>query len=252
MMPSRIINKDESKPFKYTRISNSLLECFVHKKNIIALKIVFYLSMNNSKISFSKSALTTLNISISSLSKSLKTDRKTILRNLKKMQDTSISFVSFDNDRIELNESISIFPRLLYSAGSDNIEIDIYNKVLELIKDVQSRFTVINSYDLVKLKNINTIKFIGLLKIIDSYSEHVAKKKSYTLFELNSLFDVNYKNFYEFERKIIKPVQHELDEESQLSFIYNFNFESVGRGRPRIKEIVIYLKENKNRQLKLF
>ena len=69
---------------------------------------------------------------------------------------------------------------------------------------------------------------------------------------LNGLFGVNYKNYYEFERKVLKPVQEELDKESQLTFIYNFNFEVTGRGRPPIKEVILYLKDNHNRQLTMF
>lgn len=251
MLPTRITKEDNSiQP--YTKISNSLLECFVQKKNIIAIKIIFYIAMKNEKFNINKlSNITTLNVSISTLCESIKTDKKTLLRNLKKMQETSITFVSF-NGKIELNESVSIVPRILNKVGFDVLELDFYNIVLELIKDVQSRFTVLNASNLVQLRNIHTIKMIGLLKIIDGYSQGVAKKKSYSLFELNSLFGVNYKTFYEFERKILKPVQKELDEESQISFIYNFDFESIGVGRPKIKELVIYLKTNKNRQLKMF
>ena len=251
MLPTRINNK-ENESNSYARTSNSLLECFVQKKNIIAIKIIFYIAMKNQNFDINKlSNVTTLNFSISSLVDALKTDKKTVLRNLKKMQETSITFVSF-NGSAELNESVSIVPRIFYKVGFDVLELDFYNIVLDLIKDVQTRFTVLNACNLVQLRNIHTIKMIGLLKIIDGYSQNVAKKKSYTLFELNSLFGVNYKTFYEFERKILKPVQNELDQESQLSFIYSFDFESIGVGRPKIKELVIYLKTNKNRQLKMF
>lgn len=251
MLPSRI-KKESNSIQSYTKISNSLLECFVQKKNIIAIKIIFYIAMKNDKFNINKlSNITTLKLSISSLVEAIKTDKKTLLRNIKKIQETSITFISF-NDSAEINESVSILPRVLYKVGFDFLELDFYNIVLDLVSDVQTRFTVLNASNLVQLKNIHTIKMIGLLKIIDGYSENVAKKKSYSLFELNSLFCVNYKTFYEFERKILKPVQFELDQESQISFIYNFNFESLGVGRPKIKEVSIYLKNNKARQLKMF
>ena len=251
MLPSRL-KKESNSIQSYTKISNSLLECFVQKKNIIAIKIIFYIAMKNDKFNINKlSNITTLKLSISSLVEAIKTDKKTLLRNIKKIQETSITFISF-NDSVEINESVSILPRVLYKVGFDFLELDFYNIVLELVSDVQTRFTVLNASNLVQLKNIHTIKMIGLLKIIDGYSENVAKKKSYSLFELNSLFCVNYKTFYEFERKILKPVQLELDQESQISFIYNFNFESIGVGRPKIKEVSIYLKNNKARQLKMF
>lgn len=249
MLPSEF-KKDDNKDLTFVRISNGLLECFVQKKNIIAIKIVLYLSIKSRKINFSKEKLTTLKISIDDLSKVIKTDRKTIIRNVEKMQQTSITFVT--GDKKELIESMSVIPSFKYEIGKDIVQIDVFNKVLELIKDVENRFTIINASNLIQLKNLNTIKMIGLLKMIDGYSQGVAKKRVFTLEQLNLLFDVNYKNYYEFERKILKPVMEELNEESTLTFFYDFNFEQRGRGRPSIKEIIIYVKNNDNRQLKMF
>lgn len=235
---------------KYVRISNSLLECFVVKKNIIAIKIVLFLAMRSKSFSVSSSELTTISISITELSQVIKTDRKTIIRNFEKMQETSITYVTEVREKIL--EKFSIVPYLKHERGNDVIEIKIFNRVIELIKDVQNRFTILNAENLVHLKNINTIKMIGLIKMIDGYTNGVAKKKTYTLEDLNGLFGVNYKNYYEFERKILIPVQDELNKESQLTFIYSYNFEQSGRGRPAIRELVIYLKDNQNRQLTLF
>ena len=83
-------------------------------------------------------------------------------------------------------------------------------------------------------------------------SKGYARKKTYTLEELNLLFGTNYTRFKDFERKILIPVQDEINQESKLTFFYDFNFEQVGLGRPKIKELVIYLKNNEARQLKLF
>ena len=249
MLPSDF-EKKQKQDLIFVKISNGLLECFVQKKNIIAIKIILYLSIKSKKINFSKDKLTLLRISIDDLSKVIKTDRKTIIRNVEKMQQTSITFVT--GDKKQLIESISVIPSFKYEVGKDIVEIEVFNKVLELIKDVENRFTIINASNLIQLKNLNTIKMIGLLKMIDGYSQGVAKKRVCTVFELNNLFDVNYKNYYEFERKILKPVINELNEESSLTFFYDFNFEQKGRGRPSIKEIIIYLKNNENRQLKMF
>lgn len=258
MMPTDLIRfqeqekKEQLKELKYVRISNSLLECFVYKKNIIAIKIILFLSMRSNSIKKSKTDLTVLNFSINDLVKTIKIDKKTVLRNLVKIQETSITFVNYVNGKLSSQEHISIIPYLNLTVGKDIIEIKVFNQILDLIKDVENRFTIINASNLIQLKNVNTIKMLGLLKIIDGYSKEVARKKSYTLLELNSLFGVNYKNFYEFERKILKPVKEEIDQESKLTFFYDYNYEQVGRGRPSIKEIVIYLKNNENRQLKMF
>lgn len=246
--------KEEIKSGKlkpYVKISNSLLECFVIKKNIIAIKVIFYLGMKADRIVVNdKYHLTTMRININELCETIKSDKKTVLRNLEKMQETAITFLK-DNKVVE---RMSIIPRIEYKKGEDIITIDCYNKVIDLIKDVGNRFTRINVQNLVNLKSINTIKMIGLLKIIDGYSENVAKKKTYFLEELNGLFETNYKNFYEFERKILKPVQEELDNESSLTFTYNFEFNQDRNklGRPAIEAITILLLTNNQRQLTIF
>jgi hypothetical protein len=60
-----------------------------------------------------------------------------------------------------------------------------------------------------------------------------------TLQELNSFFGVKLKNWNEIERKIIKPAKEELDEKSKISFIYEPNYEVLGRGRPSFKDVSI-------------
>lgn len=246
--------KEELKSGKlkpYVKISNSLLECFVIKKNITALKVIFYLGMKADKIIVNdKFHLTTMRLHLNDLCETIKTDKPTLMRNLKKMQETAITFLK-DN---EVVEQMSIIPRIEYKKGEDIIIIDCYNKVIELIKDVGNRFTRINVQNLVNLKSINTIKIIGLLKIIDGYSENVAKKKTYFLEELNGLFETNYKRVIDFERKILKPVQEELDNESSLTFTYNFEYEQdINKvGRPKAEAITILLLTNKHRQLTIF
>ena len=45
---------------------------------------------------------------------------------------------------------------------------------------------------------------------------------------------------------ILKKVKEEIDSSSTLAFNYYFNDEVSGTGRPKIKEVVIDLKENEN------
>ena len=69
------------------------------------------------------------------------------------------------------------------------------------------------------------------------------------------MFGTNYKNFYELERKILIPVKSELDEFSNLSFLFSFNYDKsdiTKAGRPKAVTVTIDLKSNRTRQLKLF
>jgi hypothetical protein len=77
------------------------------------------------------------------------------------------------------------------------------------------------------------------LQKIANYDEHVGKRKRMELAELNEFFGTKYRSYYDLEQKILIPVKEELDNNSKLTFIYEFNYQSLGRGRPRIKEVVI-------------
>ena len=89
MMPSDLLKlqklekEKELKDLQYVRISNSLLECFVIKKNIIAIKIVLFLSMKAKSFVLSSSDLTSLEFSLNDLISTIKSDRKTVLKNLR-------------------------------------------------------------------------------------------------------------------------------------------------------------------------
>lgn len=104
------------------------------------------------------------------------------------------------------------------------------------------------------MNNKHSIKFIQILEQINNYDTFVAKTKSFTKFELNEMFNTNYKSMIEIERAILKPIQDELNELSNLTFIYDliYDIDTNKQGRKPITGIKIYLKTNKQRQLKLF
>ena len=78
-----------------------------------------------------------------------------------------------------------------------------------------------------------------MLQTISNYDDHVSKRKTWDLDDLNSFFGTKYKNIYEIERKILKPAKEELDSRPIISFVYRVQMESFGRGRPRATSVVI-------------
>jgi len=89
--------------------------------------------------------------------------------------------------------------------------------------------------------------------MIKGFGENIPKRKRYLLEDLNGMFGTEYKNIYEFERKILKPVKAELDDKSDLSFTYEAVFEdSVKQGRPSAIGVVIDLLDNQRRQRRFF
>jgi hypothetical protein len=92
---------------------------------------------------------------------------------------------------------------------------------------------------------------LGLLNTIAGYKDKdnnpLPKRKRMTLENLNEFFGTKYRNWNEVERKVIKPVKEELDAHSTKSFIYEANYEALGRGRPSFRDVTIDLIENQPR-----
>ena len=77
----------------------------------------------------------------------------------------------------------------------------------------------------------------------------IPKRKRYLLEDLNGMFGVDYKRFADFERKILKPVKEELDDKSDLSFLYQLEEDkTVSQGRKKHIAVTIDLVDNIKRQ----
>lgn len=252
MLPSEFL-KEQEKVNNIAKISNSLIEAFVKKNNIGALKLLFYISKSNLNYDYEKE-LQTFKIDTKKLIEFCNMDIKTLRRNIIQMQETVLTFISYNSEgsaRYEENITVIPYSKILYGGY---IEIKIFTKILSLIADVKNKFTFIDIENLMKLKSKHSIRMIQLLEMIEGFSPNVAKRKTYSLKELNLMFGTNYKNMYEFDRKILVPVKNELDENSSLTFIYNFTFDKddiTAPGRPKAVSVTIDLLSNRTRQLKL-
>lgn len=248
MTPTQYKNKHKiKKDSNMVNISNALIESFVSKSNLGALKVLFYLSYDSS-VKLPNTQYITFSIDSKKLCEVCEIDLRTLKRNIKKMQETTITFVKND----ELEQSINILPSVTYILGTSKIEIDMHKKVLDLIKEVKNKFTVIEIDNLMRLRSKHSVKMIQLLSYIKGFGENVSKRKTYNLEELNGMFGTNYKNVYEFERKILKPTKEELDSNSRLTFNYTVKFGEATKGRPKAIGVIIDLIFSNAVQQKLF
>ena len=172
-----------------------------------------------------------------------------IRRNIKAMQETSITFV---NEKEKTEEGINLLPRYKIKYGKHKIEIWIFKKIARMIVEVKRNYTFINTQELMKFKSKHSLRLLPLLYKIANYSDHVGKRKRMTLAELNEFFGTKYRNYYDLEHKILIPAKEELDNKSKLTFIYEFEYECLGRGRPRIREVTIDVIKRDNFQPTLF
>lgn len=228
-------------------VSNDFVNSIIKKNNNITIKLLFMLVYENNIIKDKK--ISTLKIDIRKLKSNLDLDFHNLRRNIKQIQQTIIT-IKENKNIIDMN----LITKCVYDYDKQIIEIDVYNDVLNELQQLKNKYTIINLDNLFKLNNKHSIRFIQILENINRYDTFIAKTKEFSIDELNKLFDTNYKGFREIERAIIKKIKDELDELSNLSFIYDviYDLDDNRVGRKAIIGMKIYLKENKQRQLKLF
>jgi len=169
-----------------------------------------------------------------------------IKRNLKKLQETTISFI---NEKENWEEYIALLPRVKIHLGRKRkIEIDIYSKIARLVLEVVDNYTFIDTKELMRLKFKHSIRLLPFLKTILGYK---VKQKTLILSDLNDFFGTSYKRYIDIERKILLQAKEELDNNSNLTFDFEMNFEQIGKAKSRIVSITIIPIEKKSSKNKM-
>ena len=242
----KLQNIQEQKARPLQKISNNFIQSEIFNLNKNALKTVFYLASILENFDFSKE-LNTLYIDLQKMFKFTEMTATDIKNNLRAMQDTSITFAD-ENEDIE--EFIVLIPRIKFHYGINRVEIDLYSKIAKLILNVKDNYTFLNTKSLMSLENKHSLRLLPILNMISRYDG--AKRKKYELQDLNAIFGTKYKNLTDISRYILTPVKSELDELGSLTFLFEINYISLGKGRPKAISITIDVIEQKNRQGKLF
>ena len=138
-----------SKPAVHKKISNTFIESTLTNKTVSALRIIYYLANVLKDINYKKD-LTTVIINTKDILEYTELTMTDIKNNLKKMQETSISFINTED---EYEEMISLLPRVKIHVGRKRtIEIDTYSKIAKLVIEVTDKYSFINTKQLMKLK----------------------------------------------------------------------------------------------------
>jgi plasmid replication initiation protein len=247
-------DKQEIAPIQSNKakIHNNFIETYIFKNNLIAIKILFYVAQSNfNKINL-KEKITTIKIDTKALCDYCQIDFKTLKRQIfKELMMTSI----FTINTIDEIEKTVLIPRAKFLTNRHILEIDIYNVILNMLILVKDRYTIIDTKNFMKLNSKNSLRMIHILEYIDGFGKDIAKRKKYDLDEINGVFGTNYKNCYEFERKVLMPIRQELDTKSKLTFQYETIYKQTPKGkkgRPKAIGFTIDLLDNKQRQPLLF
>jgi len=239
---------EDSKRNIHPKISNTFIESAIQNNNASAIKTIYYLASHLEKLDElkEKSPNTLLSMKFDTREMLKYTEMKLpeVKRNLKAMQQTSITFI---NEETNTETGINLLPFYEFVYGKHTVEVKLFVKIAQLIIDVKRNYSKINTKALMKLKSKHTLKLFPLLVRISQYSEEVGKRKTLTLAELNMFFGVNYKKLSQLELHILKPVKEELDTHSKLSFVHETNYDYFDAGRPKAISITIDVVENQPR-----
>jgi len=238
----------------HTKIANTFVENAITNSNVNALKTIYYLSTVLEKIDMSKmkdEKIIGIRIDKREMLKYTEMSAPTLIKTTKQLQQTSITFIDEKDGTIE---GMSLLPRYKFVPNKNIVELDLYVRIAKMIIDVKRNYTMMNIKELMKLRRSHSVRMLALLNRINTYKTNddeweIPKRKRMTLNELNAFFGTKYKTWSELERSVIKPVKEELDAHSKLSFIYESNYEVLGRGRPSFRDVTIDVVEN---QPKLF
>ena len=230
---------EKKKPKVHQKIANTFIENAISKSNLSALKTLYFLSTVLTKVDLEDmkdDKVVGIKIDKREMLKFTELSIATLIKTTKQMQQTSITFLDEEEGTVE---GMSLLPRYKFVANKNIVELDIYVRIAKMIVDVKNKYTPMNIKDLMKVRNKHSLRLLALLARIQNYDIDVAKRKHMGLDELNAFFGTNYKSWNVLERKILKPVKEELDTNSKLSFIYESNYENLGRGRPSFKNVTI-------------
>ncbi len=225
------------------KIKNNLVEGFVKRNNLISLKLLFFISyrIDDKFDNLNKSDMINFTVAGDEVCKYCKVDIKSIKRNIRAMQSTSIYF---EDDKDE--SYVSLIPRFKIDYNN-NIYISIFKDVYDLILNVKKEYTQINAEQLMLLNSKNSVRMLMILNMINGFDDHVPKLKKYSLESLNKMFGTNFPRMGEFDRTILKKVKIDLDTNVNLSFEYDilYDKDSISAGRPRAIGATIKLIDNK-------
>jgi len=211
-------------------IHNDLIKGMFENKTLTSLKLLLYIArvgLANNEIKHKEQGYYSIKLDIDDICSYTNTIRKTLLKALTAIQKTSITYFSTDKRReLGLKTRVSLIPKI-DDISKNILKIDIHSDILNMIKETSNFTPIKNLKNIMQIKKANSIRMLMILNMLLTYTH---KRKKYALEQLNFLFDTKYKNLYEFERKILKPVKEELDIHSSISFVYtkNEDYKKVG------------------------
>jgi len=224
-------------------LANSLFQAFIKNNSLLGLKLAIVLSGANKSIEFNDENRVILDVD--NLVKIIKTSRKELSAQLKRVTNVAFSYVNSEGGIGHTHPMHSYE----YIKNNKFLVLEVSSRAKELFIALGKNhysFSQANADNLMNLKHKHSLRMQLLLEQINSFDDDVAKRKRYTLEELNGFFGTKYTRYIDLKRKILEPAKKEIDFASSLTFDYEMVDTSSGTGRPKISEVVIDIKDNNN------
>lgn len=233
--PLDIIKKDKELYLPKTlELANNLFQAFIQNNNLIGLKIAIVLSGAKSQITYN--ATNQVKLDVDNLCEIIKCTRKELAANLKKTTDTFFRYVTAEGNHGGTHPIHSYE----YANNNKALLLEISSQAKQIFTELGKggySFSKANADNLMNLKNKHSLRMQMLLELINNFD--TSKRKHFSLEELNGYFGTKYKRYIDLDRKILAPVKEEIDNNSKLTFAYEFGTVKQPVGQPKIFEVVV-------------
>lgn len=234
----KIANFEKKRDRIHAKISNNFIESTIQNSTLSALKMIYFLASAVEKVenynSIAETDLITFEFGTSEILNFTEISLPQVMKNLKDMQKTSISFI---NEAEQFEEGIALLPYYKILYGKSRTQISIFKKIANMIIEVRNNYSIIDTRLLMSFKCKHSLRFLPLLNLMKQNKE---KSRTLELDDINEFFGTSYKNLHEVNLKIFTPIKDDFSA-TKIKFNYETNFELIGKGRPKAISITISL-----------
>ena len=149
------------KPKVHQKIANTFIDNAISRSNFSSLKTLYYLSTvleTTDLTNIKNEKIIGIKIDKREMLKFTELTADTILKTVKQMQETAITFIDYDDENNQIIEGMSLLPRYRFVPNKNVVELDLYVRIAKMIVDVKKNYTPINIKDLMLVKNALSLR----------------------------------------------------------------------------------------------